>query len=104
MNFASQAIYAGFSGSNNLTSVNAGTAPQDTVGIAAGQTNAAQTKWYAKPASTYWAWTSCGYFRDYIDYSINDTETRLRAVQNRLRLLLTFRKLEQQTSLDPLSM
>ena len=29
MNFASQAIYAGFSGSNNLTSVNAGTAPQD---------------------------------------------------------------------------
>lgn len=81
MNFASQAIYAGFSGSNNLTSVNAGTAPQDTVGIAAGQTNAAQTKWYAKPASTYWAWTSCGYFRDYIDYSINDTETRLRAVQ-----------------------
>lgn len=81
MNFASQAIYAGFSGSNNLTSVNAGTAPQDTVGIAAGQTNAAQTKWYAKPASTYWAWTSCGYFRDYIDYSINDTETRLRAVK-----------------------
>lgn len=81
MNFASQAIYAGFSGSNNLTSVNAGTAPQDTVGIAAGQTNAAQTKWYAKPASTYWAWTSCGYFRDYIDYSVNDTETRLRAVQ-----------------------
>lgn len=43
MNFASQAIYAGFSGSNNLTSVNAGTAPQDTVGIAAGQPNAAQT-------------------------------------------------------------
>lgn len=81
MNFASQAIYAGFSGSNNLTSVNAGTAPQDTVGIAAGQPNAAQTKWYAKPASTYWAWTSCGYFRDYIDYSVNDTETRLRAVK-----------------------
>lgn len=64
-----------------MTSVNAGTAPQDTVGIAAGQTNAARTKWYAKPASTYWAWTSCGYFRDYIDYSINDTETRLRAVK-----------------------
>lgn len=81
MNFASQAIYAGFSGSNNLTSVNAGTAPQDTVGIAAGQPNAAQTKWYAKPASTYWAWTSCGYFRDYIDYSVTDTETRLRAVK-----------------------
>lgn len=81
MNFTSQAIYAGFSGSNNLTSVNAGTAPQDTVGIAAGQPNAAQTKWYAKPASTYWAWTSCGYFRDYIDYSVTDTETRLRAVK-----------------------
>lgn len=64
-----------------MTSVNAGTAPQDTVGIAAGQPNAAQTKWYAKPASTYWAWTSCGYFRDYIDYSVNDTETRLRAVK-----------------------
>lgn len=74
-------VDAGFSGSNNLTSVNAGTAPQDTVGIAAGQPNAAQTKWYAKPASTYWAWTSCGYFRDYIDYSVNDTETRLRAVK-----------------------
>ena len=64
-----------------MTSVNAGTAPQDTVGIAAGQPNAAQTKWYAKPASTYRAWTSCGYFRDYIDYSVNDTETRLRAVK-----------------------
>lgn len=81
MNFASQAIYAGFSGSNNLTAVNAGLAPQDTVGIAAGQTNAAKTKWYAKPASTYWAWTSCGYFRDYIDYSSSDTETRLLAVK-----------------------
>lgn len=81
MNFASQAIYAGFSGSNSLTAVNTGLAPQDTVGIAASQTNAAKTKWYAKPAATYWAWTSCGYFRNYIDYSLDDTGTRMCAVK-----------------------
>lgn len=74
MNFASQVVYAGFYGSNNAAQVNAGNVPQDKVG-----TSNANSKWYAKPASTYWAWTSCKGFRDYITYSSSDSATRLYA-------------------------
>lgn len=81
MNFASQAIYAGFSGSNNSTHVNNGEVPQDKVGLDASNTDAAKTKWYAKPASTYWAWTSCSFFRNYVTYSTGDSNTRLYAIQ-----------------------
>ena len=81
MNFASQSIYAGFAGSNSLDQVKAGAAPQDTVGLEKNQTNAEKTKWFGRPSETYWAWTSCSYFRNYIDYSASDDGTRLYAVK-----------------------
>lgn len=74
MNFASQVIYAGFHGSNNAAQVDAGNVPQDKIG-----TSNANSKWYAKPTSTYWAWTSCDGFQKYITYSGSDSSTRLYA-------------------------
>lgn len=91
MNFASQSIYAGFSGSNDLATIRAGKSPQDTVGLDYDPNNpiTARTKWYARPTD-YRAWISCSAFRNYLDYSASDSETRLCAVKKEIEATSDF--------------
>lgn len=75
MNFASQCIYAGFWGSDDATSVDSSSFPQDASGTTA------TTRWIAKPKVTYWAWTAVSYFDDYIAAQSSQTDTRMTASQ-----------------------
>jgi hypothetical protein len=69
-NFASQCVWAGFGGDNTSSSISGTLIPMDNVGT---------NRWYANPAATYWAWTACSYFRNYISSSSSSSDTRMLA-------------------------
>ena len=76
MNFVSQCFYAGFYGSNDTASIDGGNFPQDIDG------STASSRWYAKPTSTYWAWTAVTPFNNYIQTCASSTSgTRMTALQ-----------------------
>lgn len=76
MNFASQCVYAGFYGSDDATSVTAGTFPQDKSGTSS------TSRWYAKPVEPYWAWTAVSLFDDYVEAQSSMSDTRMSASYN----------------------
>lgn len=67
-NFASQCVWAGFGGDNTSSSISGAVIPMDNVGT---------NRWYANPTATYWAWTACSYFRNYISSSSSSSDTRV---------------------------
>lgn len=70
MNFASQCIYAGFLGSNDISDINSKSFPQDNVG------NSSNAMWVG--ASPYYSWISNTAFYNYMVNSASDTGTRIK--------------------------